>query len=333
MTGTVTIGNALNTSTTNGYKGIVCQTANGTGCTISDAALKAGESSLVIEGQMWVDIDAEDYANITLTSAPVIGLAPADAGFQQCIQTLSPTSTTTQKPDVQSNSSGSAVVLNGPASMTFNNGTVQCISGDAFLLNATSNGTPTLTLVGTTIQNTEFGVKANAGTATISSSTIQYNYNGVEQGTDGTNLSSIDLSSGGDGGTTTVVCSNSDESVHGRNSFPGIDVLNTTSTTLNAANVTWDTSGPDLFQCDTTLEACTCQIASCTVDGGLDGMSAVYDSMGTIVTTGNALSSANCKAPVRNPPAGDVRPALRRQPDVLSPEQANELRGGRTGVP
>jgi len=144
----------------------------------------------VIEGQAYQDIDAEDFADIVLTSYPVIGLAPADAGFLQC--TISNGSgTSTAKPDCQSNESGAAILLNGSASVTFNNGTVQCISADAFLLNTSpiGNGNPKLTLIDATIQNTEFGVQANAGSATITNSNIQYNYKGVEQGTDGTNVS------------------------------------------------------------------------------------------------------------------------------------------------
>jgi hypothetical protein len=282
------------------------------GCTIRDATLKAGVSSLVIEGQENVDIDAEDYATITLTSSPVIGLSPADAGFLQCEQ-FTPTPAADGKPDAYSHGAkATAVLLNGNVNMTFNNGTVQCIYGDAFLLNASKNGSPTLTLDGTTIQNTEFGVYANAGSATISNSTIWYNGNGVEQGTDGTNISSLDLSSGGDGGTTTVVCNNSYESVHGR-STPGASVLNSTSASLNARNVDWDTPGPDLFSCNAKLTSCTCELSSCTVytaDGGFDGLDAVYTASGTIDTTGNGTSTADCTAPVNTPCgtclAGDV---------------------------
>ncbi len=305
VTGTVTIGNAGDNELTDGWNGIVCGTGNKTGCTITDATLKGGTSSVVIEGQENCDIDAEDFASITLNSHPVIGIPPNDAGFEQC----------PDKPDVEQGSNingnnGAAVLLNGFASVTFNNGTVQCIAGDAFDLFATKAGTPTLTLNSTTIQNTEYGVNAFAGTATISSSTIWYNYNGVQQGTDGTNVSSIDLSSGGDGGTTTVVCSNSYESTEGGD-LPGVSVLNSTANSLNAANVTWDTSGPDLFSCDATMADCTCEISSCTLDtsdGGVDGMDAVYTSSGTINTTGNALSSADCTAPARSGGCGVCPP-------------------------
>ncbi len=79
---------------TNGWNGIVCVAGRTSGCTISDATLKAGVSSVVIVGQENQDIDAEDFANISLTSAPIIGLPPADAGFQQCID----------KPDVANSS-------------------------------------------------------------------------------------------------------------------------------------------------------------------------------------------------------------------------------------
>jgi len=304
VTGTVTVGNAFDNDATNGWSGIVCQVLKNKGCTISDATLKAGVSSLVIQGQENVDIDAEDYATITLTSNPVIGLSPADAGFGQC----------TDKPDVADSFSGlngetgAAVLLKGLATMTFNNGTVQCISGDAFDLVATKNGVPALTLDNTTIQNTEYGVNAAAGTATVSNSTIWYNYNGVQQGTDGTNVSTVDLSSGGDGGTTTVVCSNSYESV-ASNGTPGISVLNSTTASLNASNVDWDTPGPDLFSCDATFADCTCEISSCTLDtsdGGVDGMDAVYTSSGTVDTSGNGTSTADCTAPAGGGGCGGI---------------------------
>jgi hypothetical protein len=305
VTGTVTIGNALDNDLTNGWNGIVCPAGRGKGCTISDAVLKPGVRSLVIQGQENIDIDAEDFASITLTSSPLIGLTPADAGFQQCAD----------KPDSEGQISANgnntaAVFLNGLVTMTFNNGTVQCIAGDAFQLNTSpnGNGNPTLTLDGTTIQNTDYGVDAFAGSATISNSTIQYNANGVKQGTDGTNVASLDLSSGGDGGTTTVVCSNSYESWEGQND-PGVSALNNTATALNAQNVIWDTSGPDLFQCDAALTTCTCELSSCTVnvsDAGFDGLDAVYTSTGTVDTSGNGISTLDCTAPAGGSSCGGI---------------------------
>ena len=282
--GTVTIGNPNNAAATDGYNGIVCTTANSQGCTISDATL-VGSSSLIIEGQEGIDIDAEDFASISLTSAPVIGVAPK-GGFDSC----------PGKPDVSSLIYPEAILLNGDVTMTFENGTVQCISGAGFWLQASGSDLPTLTLQGTTIQNTELAVYASAGTATISGTTIQYNYNGVEQDTDGTNVSTIDLNGGVANGNT-VICSASAESVYGpggSDDIPAVSVLNTTTQTIDASNVTWDTKSPDEFTCNAALDTCTCEVTTCTNAGGVDGMNAVYESTGTVTTTGNGLSNANC---------------------------------------
>jgi hypothetical protein len=192
-------------------------------------------------------------------------------------------------------SKGQAIWLDGKVTMTFNNGTVQCISGTAFELvtSPNGNGNPSLTLQNTTVQNTERAVYASAGTATISGSTIQFNYNGVEQTSDGTNTGTINLS-GTDGGANTVVCSSGIESITavdgGTTATPGVNVLNDTTATLDAADVAWDTSGPDLFSCKATLLTCTCENSSCSNAGGVDDMDAVYDSTGTITTTGATVS-------------------------------------------
>jgi hypothetical protein len=129
----------------------------------------------------------------------------------------------------------------------------------------------------------------------VSGCTIQFNYEGVEQDTDGTNLAAIDLSGGGVG-TTTVVCSNSAESVTGASNGPGIDVWNNTSNTLGAAGVTWDTKDPDVFSCGAGGVNCTC-LATCTNLTGIDDMNAVETSTGSITTTGNLLSAVNCAPP------------------------------------
>jgi len=294
--GTVTIGNSDNKFFGDGWDGIDCETANSQGCTITDAPL-SGQSSVIIQGQQDADISALDFASITLTSAPVIGLSPGDGGFDECpTSTLSTAGSASGKPDVAS-SRGAAVVLQGQATMTFENGTVQCISGAGFELMQSLNkdGNPTLTLATTTIQNTEQAVYVSAGTATISGSTIQFNYNGVKQTSDGTNVGTVDLSGAGtDAGVNTVVCSDGMESinaVNGSTTIPGINVLNDTTATLNASDVAWDTSGPDLFSCDAaTLATCTCEISSCTNGGGMQDMDAVYDSTGTITTTNGTVS-------------------------------------------
>jgi len=297
VTGTVTIGNDLANSKTDGYNGLVCVSANGLGCTISDATLKGGSSSVVIEGQEGVDIDAEDNAVVTLTSSPIVGIAPSKTGFTNCAS----------KPD-SVKAKTEAILLNGSATMTFTNGTVQCISGDGFLLQAADKlaSTPTLSLDRSTIQNTEYALYATAGSATIKSSTIEYNYNGVMQGTDSTNSATVDLSGGG-AGTNTVVCSNSAESIYGVGGLdgtPAVCVLNTTTNTLDADNVNWDTNDaaspppdePDLFSCGATLLTCSCENTDliCTNGDGVDGMDAVYTSTGTITQTGAGLSAADC---------------------------------------
>ena len=279
ITGTVNVGSP---GLTDGWTGIACLTTNGQGCQIVDVQLAA--STITIQGQENVDIDAEDYANITLTSTPTIGVAPT-GGFLTC----------PSKSDALS-SGGEAVLLHGQAIVSFSNGTVQCISGNGFELLRSGGNIPTLTLANSTIQNTELGIYALAGTASVSSSTIQFNYNGVEQDTDGTLSGTVDLSGGTSGGVNTVVCSSDTESIHagGSSLDPGVCVLNTTSANLNASNVDWDTAGPDLFSCDSTQTTCTCEIANCTNAGGVDGMDAVYDSTGTVTTTGSAQSAIKC---------------------------------------
>ena len=283
ITGTVTIGNALGQEATDGWAGIVCNAdlKNSLGCNVQDAAL-VGQSAVVIQGQEALAIDAEDFAVISLTSSPVIGPPPAATGFKQC----------PQKVDAQFGGSG-AVVIDGSATVTFNNGTVQCLAGTAFGLMDSLNGIgpPTLNLDHTLIQNTELGILASDGTATVTNSTVNFNNGGVQQATDGTNNGTIDLSGGGN----TVVCSSNQETAQ-FNSNPGISVYNTSTANLAADNVAWDTSGPDHYDCDSLFTSCTCNLGSCTVAAGTDGMDAVEDSTnkGGVTTTTNTLSSITC---------------------------------------
>ncbi len=280
ITGTVNVGGP---GLTDGWTGIACLTANGAGCQIVDVQLMA--STIVIQGQENVDIDAENYANITLTSTPTIGVAP-NGGFSSCPSKAE-----------ASSSDGEAVLLHGQATLSFSNGTVQCVSGDGFTLMANGANVPTLTVTSSTIQNTEAGIHAMAGTASVSSSIIKFNYIGAEQDTDGTNIGTVDLSGGTVGGTNDVVCSSNTESIFASPTStldPGVCVLNTTTSDLNADNVDWDTVGPDTFSCDATLTTCTCELKACTNGGGIDGMDAVYDSTGTVTVTGNGLSAIAC---------------------------------------
>ena len=279
VTGTVFIGNALGQDKTNGSQGIVCGTDGvNLGCTIEDAPL-VGQSSVVIEGQEDLDIDAEDFASISLTSSPVIGVPPKAAGFNNC-------------PTKNDGIFGQGMLLNGMVSFTFNNGTVQCIGGRGFDLKATSNGTPTLSIDQTLIQNTDVGLYGGAGSTTLTNATFSFNYNGVQQAQDSNGKdATVDLSGGGN----TVVCDSNAESSKS-NSAPGIAVYNTSASPLNASNVAWDTSAPDYFACDPAFTGCTCNISSCTVSPGSDGMDAVEDSgnLAGVTTASNTLSSITC---------------------------------------
>ncbi len=267
-----------------GWIGIDCQ-----GCTLQDSSALGGATALVIQGQIFADILATDGSTISLTSAPIIGGAPTSASFNTCAA----------KQDAMSGQA--AVLLEGLVDMTFSNGQVQCIAGDGFKLTSSAMGAPTLELRGSTIQNTEQAILAVGGSATVSGSTIQFNYNGVEQTDGGT----VDLSGGGLGGVNTVVCSNSFESIHGTGGIPGVDVLNTNGTTLNASDVAWDTPGPDLFMCNAGLKTCTCENGGCVNPGGVDGMDAVQVASGAITTTGSSESGVSC-TPIcfGNPPCG-----------------------------
>jgi hypothetical protein len=196
---------------------------------------------------------------------------------------------------------GIAVV--GQANVTFKNGIVQCIDGDAFYLRDSYGlpdaGTPSVMIDHTIIQNAAgIGISANAGAANVTNTTIRYNYIGVMQTTDGWNNGNIDLSGGGN----TVICSSNAEDFFVDAGKPGIDVLNTSTAILNATNVAWDTAGPDYFLCDITVTPytspsgaypCSCNLPSCTTDAGADGMDAVQISAG-ITTIGGTKSPNGC---------------------------------------
>jgi hypothetical protein len=183
-----------------------------------------------------------------------------------------------------------AVLLHGKANVEMDGALLTCLATDAFDLTASSSGVPLLTLDGATIRHNGRAIDAKAGQATVTNSTIEYNYNGVEQDTDGINVGIIDLSGGGN----TVACSSVIETVTGATA-PGVSVLNVAAKPLDATNVAWDTSSPDVFDCDATLASCSCAASSCTRNAGADGMSAVYENAtGTIDTTGNMLSPADC---------------------------------------
>src|SRR5581483_2046153 len=199
-----------------------------------------------------------------------------------------------KKPDVSATFQ-EAILLNGSVTATLNNATVQCIAGDGIRLESTANGSPILTMSSGTIQNTENGLHVSAGTATLTNTTIWYNYFGVQQDQQGT----VDLSGGTTGGNT-VVCSNSFESVFGIGGLShlvGVSVLDSNGNALDADNVAWDTSPPDLFSCDAALTTCNCDNATCTNPGAAEGMDAVETSTGAISQNNPGLSTANCTIP------------------------------------
>jgi hypothetical protein len=283
ITGTVTIGNSLGGAATDGFTGLTAATdMTSKGGTINDAVLRGPVHSVVIEGQEGADIEADDFASVTLSTNPQLGVAPPVPGFNQC----------TNKNDGMSVNAEAALWVNGQATVSISNGTVQCIGGNAvqLLTSPNGNGNPTVTLAGVTIQNTDVGIRASAGSLAVTKTTLNYNYIGVLQETDGTNNGAIDLS----GGENTVVCSSNVESSAGATA-PGIDVYNLSTANLKADNVTWDTAGPDYFSCSATT--CTCLLdGGCTTDAGADDMDAVEDStkLGGITTTGNSQATTTC---------------------------------------
>jgi hypothetical protein len=280
VTGTVHIGNSLGARATDGDNGIFCESdyVNLLGCSVQDAVL-VGQSSVVIQGQENADILAGDYAVVALTSAPVLGVAPSAAGFGNC---------PSKRDGISNTGPQCAIVMSGASSLTFKNGTVQCVSGDGFQTRGGNVGNPALTIDNTVIQNTDFGIDLGAGTATVTNSTIRYNFNGVWQ----RDTSAVDLSGGGN----TVICSGNKESSQ-KSTAPGIDAYNAGTTSMNASNVAWDTASPDYFRCDGTFTTCTCNLASCTTDAGSDDMDAVEDStnLGGITTSGATKSPNACQ--------------------------------------
>jgi hypothetical protein len=229
---------------------------------------------------------------VTLISAPTIGIAPAGIGFGKCPNPNA--SYNLGKPDTVYGAG--AVQVGNNSNLAFKNGIVQCIYGPAFYLYGQGSA---LTIDSTVIQNTQVALFASSGTATVSSSIIRFNNEGVEQ----ENSAAVDLSGG-----NTIVCSSIAERTSALQSCPPVSVFNGGSGNLDARNVSWDTPGPDLFSCDPNLYDCACEIGSCTragfsdpnlPDGGFayNGFDAVYISTGTILTDGGTLSSIDCNAP------------------------------------
>ncbi len=286
VTGTVQVGNALHQSATDGYNGIYCETDNQSlGCTIRDADL-AGQSSLIMQGQEGEDIFVQNFGDVSLTSAPVIGIPPVGVGFDAC-------------PAI---ADGYSIELYGQSTVTLSNATIQCSRSGVYLSGPidSSGGVmdtgegPTVDIDHTLIQHTEQAIYVALGRATVSNSTIQFNYYGVTQA-EGTlsNPAVLDLSGGARGGTNTIICSSNQEGPSPPNEAePGLNVVNYSETqTLNASNVAWDTPGPDQFSCQINVSSCSCASSSCVVKPGGDGMDAVTEAFAaSILTTDNTVS-------------------------------------------
>ncbi len=264
IVGTVYIGNALKQFNSDGYIGIDC---SGNAFTVSSHIVDAtltGQSSVVMQGQEGWDIYQQSYCDIALTSAPVMGIPPSGAGFTLCGNKVDE----------------NGIYMSGSGTTTVKNGTFQCFDRNALWLAAPGG---TMDIQDSVLRNSRRGMMVENGSATAENSTFIYNIYGVVQQGSGT----IDLSGGGD----TVICSSVAEAPPPPPA-QGVDVLNQGTSVLNASNVAWDTAGPDYFICDSTLTSCTCNLASCVVDAGTDGMDAVEDvtNQGGIITTGNTLS-------------------------------------------
>jgi hypothetical protein len=274
----VIVGNTLGSSATDGYRGIVCKS-----CVLTDREA-GGTSALTIIGQEFVDLDLEE-ASVTLRNGLVVGYYPQSnphPGFGAC---------ETKLDAVSSRGATAAVLINGNSSVNIQYFIAGCIDTAAMRLQASDAGSPTVTLSRADIENTDVGLIASAGTATVYYSLIRYNHIGVEQATDGTNNGTTDLS----GGSNTVICSSSSESSQdGGVVLPGIDVFNTSSAILNASNVMWDTAGPDYFTCDPAFTSCACNLTSCSTTPGSDDMDAVTLDAGITRLDGLQIADGGC---------------------------------------
>jgi hypothetical protein len=126
--GTVTIGDDLSLQDlVPGGVGISCFD-----CTIRDAPMDAGQSSLIVRGQMLAGLEAWGVFDVSLTGSPVFGTAPAGDGELTC-------------PLIGVD--GATIYLEGGGQLTLKNATLQCSQvalGVAF--DDVYQGAPTATL-------------------------------------------------------------------------------------------------------------------------------------------------------------------------------------------
>jgi hypothetical protein len=264
------------------------------GCTIRDATMPAGQSSVVIQGQRSGDIGVDALSDVSLTSNPVFGLPPSSVGFGNCPSIGVPG----LKVD-------DGIRVAGPAKVEIRNGTFQCIAecGLALTTSIYLAGGPAVTIDNTVIQNSDSAILAAAGSVAVTNSTIRYNHIGLWQATSYTcvglwgvtpcvTTGTIDLGGGGN----SVICSSRLESDDDESDF-GMNVYNSSLADLNAANVAWDTvstdGGIDHFKCelDQPWTACTCSIGACATSVPQDGAAAVFFDAG--ITTVGAIQAPN----------------------------------------
>ncbi len=266
ITGTVTIG--VPSPTSPGGLGVYCLCTSAAPCTVEDVAQDGGPS-VVLQGQI-IDMFVFDYCSILLTAGPIFGYPATAAGC----------------PIGQD---GVGVAIAGASAATLGQAVFQCEQVEGLTMGSDSSGTPIVTIDNSIIESSGIGLYGFSGsTATVTNSTISNNGIGIWQSTDGVTNSAIDLSGGGN----VVICNNAGN-LAAEQTGVAMSVYNTSTASLNAANVAWDTPGPDYFTCDSAFASCSCNLASCVAAPGSNGMDAVEDStnLGGILTTGNTLSA------------------------------------------
>jgi hypothetical protein len=263
--------------------GILC---NGT---ISDPNALASHS-VVGKGQN-ISIDAEDGCSLTLTATPTFGW-PTAGGYTGAGNGCSTNPIPIDNIGIQAN---------GNASIFLTDAKITCMNSYGVRSTNTASGvlTPSVNINGnkTTIENCALaGVYVTAGTVTVKAGTIDHNSIGVDMENDGVDVPSVTLNDGNNVNNTTVICNSNQET--GGTGNPGIDVYNNSTGNVAADYVNWDqwytpsgttTATTDLFWCNNSTFACTCQVfdstatASC-VNTGTDDYDLVMGGDGGAIT-------------------------------------------------
>ncbi len=309
--GALELGGDLNNGaaiTANMGTGILC---NGT---VTDSA-SAASSSLVAQAQN-ISIDAEDGCSINLVVFPKFGTASSGgysngegvaAGGNGC--------GTYPPPDsygIWANGNGAIVTLEGAE--------FSCMTNSAIHVSWTNDvGVPPMVTLGTDVNGhvpliencSASGIFANAGTVTVNSGLITHNFIGVDMETDNNNNSpTVTLNDGTMTNNTTVICDSNQELNSTGTGNPGIDVYNNSTGNLAADYVNWDQwytpSGEviattDLFWCDNSTFACTCEVfdstsAAACQNMGTDDYDLVLGTSGGNNPTGTQSSANGAQA-------------------------------------